>query len=225
MPPKKKSISKVNTTEKKKKSGEVLDDRKDLWEKYKRNDVEVAVLKERLALRAEAVRRAQSTSADLWSRVRELEQKVMQGQHDKRDITTELNRQNMRAQMEIEIKVHKLETEVRDLSQQLAECREQLGAERDAQKRMAEEKDATIAHLQERLDRMDSDYERILHDCLDSLLALLSGERQKWQGESTCTHQELKSVLSEFNLNPLGASWDPVLGVRGWPALQCKWSG
>lgn len=133
-----------------------------------------------------------------------------------------------------------------------AECREQLGAERDAQKRMAEEKDATIAHLQEKLDRMGSDYERILHvrmsfiiiscpqtprspksqsaplvfqDCLDSLLALLAGERQKWQGESTCSHQELKSVLSEFNLNPLGASGDPVLDVRGWPALQCKWSG
>ncbi|XP_048837192.1 coiled-coil domain-containing protein 153 [Brienomyrus brachyistius] len=224
MPPKKKSIAKVNKTEKKEKSGEVLDDRKDLLEKYRRNDVEVAVLKEHLALRAEAARRAQSTSADLRSRVRELEQKVMQGQRDKRDITTELNRQNMRAQREMEIQVHRLETEARDLSQRLAECREQLGAERDAQKRMTAEKDATIAYLQARLDRMDSDYERILNDCLDSLLTLLAGERQKWQGESTFTHQELKSVLSEVNLNPLGTSWNPVLEVKGWPALQCKWS-
>lgn len=44
-----------------------------------------------------------------------------------------------------------------------AQCQEELRAERNAHEQLQQEKDTTIADLQNKLDNMETDYEKILH--------------------------------------------------------------
>ena len=45
----------------------------------------------------------------------------------------------------------------------IALCQEELGKEKGEREQMEQEKDATIAELQHKLDNMETDYEKILH--------------------------------------------------------------
>ena len=45
----------------------------------------------------------------------------------------------------------------------IALCQEELSKEKREREQMEQEKDATIAELQHKLDNMETDYEKILH--------------------------------------------------------------
>ncbi|XP_053277971.1 coiled-coil domain-containing protein 153 isoform X2 [Pleuronectes platessa] len=82
-------------------------------------------------------------------------------------------------------------------------CQEELRKEKREREQMEQEKDATIAQLQHKLDNMETDYEKILHDTLDSLTSQLSAARQRQEDTGTTFHQNYQGLLSEFGLNAL----------------------
>ncbi|XP_041090720.1 coiled-coil domain-containing protein 153 isoform X1 [Polyodon spathula] len=95
MPPKKKGKAKGKKGKKKKTS-----DDNGLQEKYKRSTLDVAVLKQHLALRRDVVRQAQACSHNLKSRLAVLEQELDEEREDKKDINADLTRQYKTMQME-----------------------------------------------------------------------------------------------------------------------------
>ncbi|KAK1153460.1 coiled-coil domain-containing protein 153 [Acipenser oxyrinchus oxyrinchus] len=196
MPPKKRGKGKKG---KKKKTS----DGNELQEKYKRSTLDVAVLKEHLALRRDVARQAQAGIHSLKSRLAVLEQELDEEREDKKDINADLTRQYKSMQMETGVRVHQLEIEVSRLRQQLALCQHDLQGEREERQRTVQEKDATIAELQGKIDNMETDYERILHDTLDSLLSRLAESKLRWVDESTALHFNNKERLADFGLNPL----------------------
>ncbi|KAK6469220.1 coiled-coil domain-containing protein 153-like [Huso huso] len=198
MPPKKRGKAKGKKGKRKKTS-----DGNELQEKYKRSTLDVAVLKEHLALRRDVARQAQACSHSLKSRLAVLEQELDEEREDKKDINADLTRQYKSMQMETGVRVHQLEIEVSRLRQQLTLCQQDLQGEREERQRTVQEKDATIAELQGKIDNMETDYERILHDTLDSLLSRLAESKLRWVDESTALHFNNKERLVDFGLNPL----------------------
>ncbi|KAK6467933.1 coiled-coil domain-containing protein 153-like [Huso huso] len=198
MPPKKRGKAKGKKGKRKKTS-----DGNELQEKYKRSTLDVAVLKEHLALRRDVARQAQACSHSLKSRLAVLEKELDEEREDKKDINADLTRQYKSMQMETGVRVHQLEIEVSRLRQQLALCQQDLQGEREERQRTVQEKDATIAELQGKIDNMETDYERILHDTLDSLLSHLAESKLRWVDESTALHFNNKERLADFGLNPL----------------------
>ncbi|XP_062329138.1 coiled-coil domain-containing protein 153 isoform X1 [Osmerus eperlanus] len=114
-----------------------------------------------------------------------------------------VSRQYDSIQTGLTARVKRLEEEVISLRQQLAQCKEELRTERAQGDLLQQEKDATISELQTRLDSMETDYEKILHDSLDSLASQLCAARQGWEDQSFSLHQEYKVMLSDFGLNSL----------------------
>ncbi|XP_048015857.1 coiled-coil domain-containing protein 153 isoform X2 [Megalobrama amblycephala] len=200
MPPKKKGKGN-GKKEKPKKSTPEKDD--GLSEKYQRSVLDVAVLKEHLALRSSVARQATAVRDDLKSQIRDLEQVLSQERSDMKDIAADLNRQYKSMETDLQTKVNRLEVSVDLLETQLTECQVKLKSERERREKTEAEKDAIISDLQSKLDRMESECEKILHGCLDSLLSHLAETRLQWEEQSTVVHQEVKDMLSDFGINPL----------------------
>ncbi|GAA6233141.1 coiled-coil domain-containing protein 153 isoform X2 [Lates japonicus] len=195
MPPKKKT---KKTTKKKPEKSD-----NDLEEKYRRSILDIAILQDHIALQCESVIKVQSDRVDLRRRMRDMEQKLQHERQDHRDVNSDLSRQYKTMQTELTSKVKRLEKEVSQLKEELAMCQEDLGKEKRERVQMEREKDATIDDLQHKLDNMETDYEKVLHDTLDSLTSQLSVARQRWEDKSTTLHQNYKGLLSEFGLNAL----------------------
>ncbi|XP_070987930.1 dynein regulatory complex protein 12 [Oncorhynchus clarkii lewisi] len=202
MPPKKKkgksNINKSKTKNKKANEGGI-----ELEEKYRRSALDVTVLRDHLALRGDVAQQAQSISHDLRSRMRDMEQELHHERLDRKDVNADLTRQHKTMQTDMTVKVKRLGGEAILLREQLAQCQEELRAERKAHEQLQQEKDTTIADLQNKLDDMETNYEKILHDTLDSLTSQLAEARLRWEQESTVVHQEYKELLSDFGLNSL----------------------
>ncbi|XP_071353173.1 dynein regulatory complex protein 12 isoform X2 [Trachinotus anak] len=175
----------------------------DLETKYRRSVLDVAVLQDRIALQCESVIKVQSDRIDLRTRMRDMEQKLQQERQDHRDINSALSCQYKTMQTELTNKVKRLEKEVNQLNGELALCQEELRKEKREREKMEQDKDATIADLLHKLDNMETQYENVLHDTLDSLSSQLSVARQRWEDKSTALHQNYKGLLSEFGLNAL----------------------
>ncbi|XP_069546456.1 dynein regulatory complex protein 12 [Brachyistius frenatus] len=176
----------------------------DLEDKYRRRHfLDTEILQDHAALQCESLRDVQSHRTDLRRRVRDLEQKLQQERQDHRDINSDLSRQYNTMQTELTNKVKRLEKEVSQLKEELVLCQEELRSEKRESERVEQEKDAVIADLQHKLDNMEMDYEKVLHDTLDSLTTQLSVARQGWEDKSTALHQNYKELLSEFGLNAL----------------------
>ncbi|XP_044059295.1 coiled-coil domain-containing protein 153 [Siniperca chuatsi] len=195
MPPKKKT--KKSTKKNPEKS------ENDLEVKYKRSILDIAILQDHIALQCESVIKVQSDRTDLRRRMRDMEQKLQRERQDHRDINSDLSRQYKTMQQEVTNKVKRLEKEVSQLSEELVLCQEELRKEKREHEQVEQEKDATIADLQHKLDNMETDYKKILHETLDSLTSQLSVTRQGWENKSTTLHQNYKELLSEFGLNAL----------------------
>ncbi|XP_070762676.1 dynein regulatory complex protein 12 [Enoplosus armatus] len=195
MPPKKKT---KKTTKKNPEKSE-----NDLEVKYKRSILDIAVLQDHIALQCESVIRVQSDRADLRRRMRDMEQKLQHERQDHRDVNADLSRQYKTMQHEVTNKLKRLEKEVSQLTGELVLCQEELRKEKREREQVEQEKDATIADLQHKLDNMETDYEKILHETLDSLTSQLSVTRQGWEDKSTSLHQNYKELLSEFGLKAL----------------------
>ncbi|XP_029922537.1 dynein regulatory complex protein 12 [Myripristis murdjan] len=199
MPPKKVGKTKIkNTTREKTEKSE-----NDLEAKYRRSILDIAVLQDHLALRCDSLVKARSDSIDLRGRMRAMELKLQHERQDNRDVNSVLSRQYMTMQAELTSKVKRLEEEVSRLREQLGLCQEELRTEKRQREVVEREKDATIADLRHKLDGMETDCERILHDTLDSLTSQLSVARQGWEDKSTDIHQKYKDLLSGFGLNAL----------------------
>ncbi|XP_042269681.1 coiled-coil domain-containing protein 153 isoform X2 [Thunnus maccoyii] len=195
MPPKKKT--KKTTKKNTEKSKNELD------AKYRRSILDIAILQDHIALQRESVIKAHSDRTDLRRRMRDTEQKLQHERQDHRDINCDLSRQYKTMQAELTSKVERLEKEVSKLKEELALCQEELRKERRQREQLEKEKDATVDDLQHKLDNMDADYEKILHDTLDSLTSQLSAARQGWEDKSVTLHQNYKELLAEFGLNAL----------------------
>ncbi|XP_076002057.1 dynein regulatory complex protein 12 [Genypterus blacodes] len=199
MPPKKKT---KNTTKKKaEKKPEKSEN--DLEATQRQSVLDIAILQDLLAIQSDSVRRAQTDSTDLRRRMRDGEQRLLQERRDHRDVNSDLSRQYKTMQAELTHKATRLEEEVSRLTGELAQCQKELRAEKRQREQVEREKDAAIAELQYKLDNMESDYEKILHDTLDNLTTQLSVARQGWEDKSTASHQEYKELLADFGLNPL----------------------
>ncbi|XP_077064623.1 dynein regulatory complex protein 12 [Siphateles boraxobius] len=200
MPPKKKGKGNSKKEKSKKSTSEKEDG---LSEKYRRSALDVAVLKEHLALRSSVARQATAVRDDLRCQIRDQEQVLSQERSDMKDITADLNRQYRSMETDLQTKVNRLEVSVDLLETQLAECQVKLKSERERREKTEAEKDAIISDLQSKLDRMESECEKILHGCMDSLLSHLAETRLQWEEQSTVLHQEVKDMLIDFGINPL----------------------
>ncbi|XP_062241718.1 coiled-coil domain-containing protein 153 [Platichthys flesus] len=175
----------------------------DLEAKYRRSVLDVAILQDHIAVQCESVRTVQSDRIDLRRRARDMEQKLQHERQDHRDVNSNISRQYKTMQTELTNKVKELETEVSQLNEELALCQEELREEKREREQMEQEKDATIAELQHKLDNMETAYEKILHDTLDSLTSQLSEARQRREDTGITLHQNYQGLLSEFGLNAL----------------------
>ncbi|XP_071376636.1 dynein regulatory complex protein 12 [Centroberyx affinis] len=199
MPPKKGGKRKIKNTMKK------LPEKSenDLEAKYKRSILDIAVLQDHLALRYDSAMKAQSDSTDLKRRMRDMEQRLQHERQGHRDFNSDFSRQFQTMQAELTTKVKRLEEQVSTLREQLVLCQEELRTEKREREQVEQDKDAAIADLQHKLDNMETDYEKILHDTLDGLTSQLSEARQRWEDKSTAIHQEYKELLADFGLNAL----------------------
>ncbi|XP_041797370.1 coiled-coil domain-containing protein 153 [Chelmon rostratus] len=195
MPPKKKT---KKTTKKNPEKSE-----NDLEAKYRRSVLDIAILQDHIAFQRESVINVQSDRAALRRHMRDVEQKLQHERQDHRDINSDLSRQYKTMQMELTNRVKRLEKEVSQLKEELVLCQEELGREKRQREQVEQEKDVTIADLQHKLDNMETNYEKILHETLDGLTSQLCVARQRWQDKSTTLHQNYKELLSEFGLNTL----------------------
>uniref|UniRef100_A0A671LXT0 Dynein regulatory complex protein 12 n=1 Tax=Sinocyclocheilus anshuiensis TaxID=1608454 RepID=A0A671LXT0_9TELE len=193
MPPKKKGKGN-SKKEKSKKSTPEKDD--GLAEKYQRSALDVAVLKEHVALRTSIACQASAVRDYLKNQMRDLEQVLSQERSDMKDITADLNRQYKSMETDLQTKANRLEVSVDLLEMQLAECQVKLNSEREQREKTEAEKDAIISDLQSKLDSME-------RGCLDSLLSRLAETQLQWEEQSTVLHQEVKDTLSDFGINPL----------------------
>ncbi|TDH14947.1 hypothetical protein EPR50_G00026060 [Perca flavescens] len=195
MPPKKKTkkITKKNPEK----------SENDLEAKYRRSILDVAILQDHIALQCESAIKVQSDKIDLRRRLRDMEQKLQHERQDHRDVNSDLSRQYKTMQTELTNKAKRMEKEVSQLKEDLVLCQEELRKEKREHEQMQQEKDAIIADLQHKLDNMETDYEKILHETLDSLTSQLSVARRGWEDKSTTLHQNYKELLSDFGLNAL----------------------
>ncbi|XP_028274568.1 dynein regulatory complex protein 12 [Parambassis ranga] len=175
----------------------------DLEQQYRRSVLDVAILRDHIALQCESVRKVQSDRSDLRRQVRDMEQKLQHERQDHRDISSDLSRQYKTMQTELSSKVKRLEKEVSQLTEELGLCQEELKKEKKAHQHMELKKDYIIADLQYKLDSMETGYEKVLHDTLDSLSTKLAAAQQGWEDMNTTLHQNYKELLSEFGLNAL----------------------
>uniref|UniRef100_A0A8D3AZ10 Dynein regulatory complex protein 12 n=1 Tax=Scophthalmus maximus TaxID=52904 RepID=A0A8D3AZ10_SCOMX len=173
----------------------------DLEAKYRRSVLDIAVLQDHIAVQCESVRTVQSDRVDLRRRMRDMEQTLQHERQDHRDVNSDFSRQYKTMQIELTNKVKRLEKEVSRLNEELALCQEELRKERREREQMEQEKDTAMNDLQHKMDNMETDYEKILHDTLDSLTSQLPVTRQRREDESTTLHQHHKALLSEFGLN------------------------
>ncbi|XP_070684878.1 dynein regulatory complex protein 12 [Pempheris klunzingeri] len=165
--------------------------------------LDIAILEDHIALQGESVMKVQADRTDLRRRMRDVEQKLQHERQNRRDVNSDLSRQYKTMQTELTNKVKRLEKEVSQLKEELGLCQEELRKEKREREQVEQKRDATVAELQHKLDNMETDYEKILHETLDSLTSQLSATRQGWEDKSATLHQNYKELLSEFGLNAL----------------------
>ncbi|NXH71096.1 CC153 protein, partial [Hydrobates tethys] len=148
---------------------------------------------------------AQQAKADnevLKRRLWDLEQVLEQAREDKRDIHEEMTWQYQELQKQTAAHGQRLEAKVKSLQDQLTtRLRESQQTQETATQALAE-RDRTIAKLQGRLNAMEREYEKILHD-LDLVLAKVAEASQHWEEVGKTITMEHKKHLQEFSLNPL----------------------
>ncbi|XP_029964585.1 dynein regulatory complex protein 12 [Salarias fasciatus] len=178
-------------------------DGNDLEEKYRRSVLDVAVLQDYIVFQCESARKVQSDRSDLRRRVRDMEQRLQHERQDLRDISSDLSRQYKSMKADLTGKVRTLEEEAIQLREKLASCQEELRKEKKERERVEQEKEAIITDLQHKLDSMESDCEKVLHETLDSLTSRLAAARRGREDASGALHRNYTELLSEFGLNAL----------------------
>uniref|UniRef100_A0A8C3CFF9 Dynein regulatory complex protein 12 n=1 Tax=Cairina moschata TaxID=8855 RepID=A0A8C3CFF9_CAIMO len=146
---------------------------------------------------------ARADSEGLRRRLRELERALEQAQDDKRDMHQEMSRQHQELQRQAAAHSQRLEAKVKSLQEELARSLRESQESHEAATKALAERDGTIARLQGTMRAMESEYEQILHDSLDLVLAKLAEAGRHWEEQGTAGALQHKQRLQEFGLNPL----------------------
>ncbi|XP_077161969.1 dynein regulatory complex protein 12 isoform X2 [Paroedura picta] len=171
-------------------------------ESYRKKTLEVETLKQHLVLQRDVTRHAMADSEGLKQRLAELEKELGEARGDKQDIYEEMIREFQQLQRRTDRRIQRLEAETQSLQEQLAVCQEDVRQSRAEKEKMQEEKEEAIAKAQRKIDEMETEYEKILHGCLDLVLSKLEAAKLGWEEEATTLHLEYKDRLKEFGLNP-----------------------
>ncbi|XP_069080939.1 dynein regulatory complex protein 12 [Pleurodeles waltl] len=198
MPPKKKKGKGKKKGKAKKSDGPDA-----IEEKYRRSTLEVEVLQDHLALRRDVARQAQAQSGVLKLKLQELERELEGERHDKKAIYTEMIRQYKELQLESEARIQQLETRANLLEEQLGTCQSEVQELHAENNRILAEKNEAIEALEHKINSMETEYEKILHDSLDGLLSKLAVAKMQWTEQATSIHMACKQTLQECGLNPL----------------------
>ncbi|KAM5132417.1 dynein regulatory complex protein 12 [Mantella aurantiaca] len=197
MPPKLKGkLQNKKKMKKQKESGLIGDN-------YKKATIEVHVLQDHLALQRQVMRQAQHHKQEMRGKVHELLDDLQEERDTKQAIYSEMTRQHHDLEHQSSSRIQALEEEVAKLKLQLSISQEALQTLKEESENMAQEKEAEITALKGEVENMETEYETILHSCLDQLLQKLSVAQQKWTSESLSIHHQYKHMLQECGLNPL----------------------
>ncbi|XP_060579917.1 coiled-coil domain-containing protein 153-like isoform X2 [Ruditapes philippinarum] len=199
MPAKKKGKKKGKGGKKKKKDDATLE----LEDKYQRTVNEIEALKDHLAIRKELSRKAHGNEDEMKNRMKETEKVLEEHKSDQKAINADMTRQYKTMQTEMGLRIHKLETDLLRTRQQLATTEADLKKTKEEKERITKEKDEEIDSLNMKIVGMEKDYERILDETLDSLIAKIDAAKDKWEEKATLVQVNNKHVLVEFGLNPL----------------------
>ncbi|XP_006895702.1 PREDICTED: coiled-coil domain-containing protein 153 [Elephantulus edwardii] len=82
-------------------------------------------------------------------------------------------------------------------------CQREAKAAQGAAQQALDERDRTLAQLRAHVADMEAEYEEILHDSLDRLLAKLRAIKPQWDKAALRLHARHKEQLRQFGLNPL----------------------
>ncbi|KAM4702958.1 dynein regulatory complex protein 12 [Rhinophrynus dorsalis] len=197
MPPKQKGKSQ------KKKGKKQKDGTGSVEEQYRRAALEVDILQEHLALRRQVTRRTQEHRHKLKMKLEELQGDLEGEKEDKQAIYSEMARQYRTLEEQSSVCIQALEKEVVELRLQLAKSQQALQDLREESERTKVEKEAKITQLRGEVESMESEYEALLHSCLDQLLSKLSVAELQWKGQALSIHQQHKQMLQDCGLNPL----------------------
>uniref|UniRef100_A0A8C5N363 Dynein regulatory complex protein 12 n=1 Tax=Leptobrachium leishanense TaxID=445787 RepID=A0A8C5N363_9ANUR len=199
MPPKLKG----KIQKKKKKGKNQKDGSGSIEEKYCRATLEVDVLQDHLALHSQVTRRAQDLKEDLEVKFQELE-KDLEGERDeKQAIYTEMTRRHRTLEQESTQHIQSLETEVAQLKIELAMSQNELLRFQEESALKAADKEVEIAELRAEVEKIEKEYETLLHSCLDQLLSKLNVAELQWTNQAISIHQQHKQLLHDCGLNPL----------------------
>lgn len=199
MPAKKKGKKKGKGGKKKKKDDATLE----LEDKYQRTVNEIEALKDHLAIRKELSRKAHGNEDEMRHRMKETEKTLEEHKSDQKAINADMTRQYKTMQTEMGLRIHKLETDLLRTRQQLAATETELKKTKEEKERITKEKDDEIENLNIKIVGMEKDYERILDETLDSLIAKIDAAKDKWEEKATLVQVNNKHLLMEFGLNPL----------------------
>ncbi|XP_063167338.1 coiled-coil domain-containing protein 153 [Candoia aspera] len=173
-------------------------------EKHQKATLEAAdALKQHLVLQRDMAKQAASDREGLRQRLTKLETELEGAQKDKKDIYEEMIRQYQQFQRQTDTRIQRLEAEKQNLQEQLAACQKNLQRSEEDRAKILEEKDKAVAAMQQKVEKMETEYERILHESLDQVLSKLQSAKLGWETEATLLHTEYKNLLKEFGLNPL----------------------
>ncbi|EDQ87677.1 uncharacterized protein MONBRDRAFT_27099 [Monosiga brevicollis MX1] len=172
-------------------------------EQLKRSAHEVALMRLQLSEKQEEARRHQSKAEELRHEVHTSRAQLMTSQNATEDITTDLTRQYKLMQTQLMSKITALQDKEKLLTDQLgAEATQQALDDVKAQaSRAIREKDDKIAQLTQRIESMETAYENVLNEALDSMASRVEEARDKWEVDSYVVQQRNKDVLMEFGLS------------------------
>ncbi|XP_058050830.1 coiled-coil domain-containing protein 153 isoform X2 [Ahaetulla prasina] len=172
-------------------------------ERHKKASPEAVALKQHLVLQRDLAKQAMIDREGFRRRLTELERDLEEAQKDKKDMYEEMIRQHQQFQRQTDSQIQRLEAEKKNLQGQLAACQKTLQRSEEDRANISEEKDKAVALMQQKVEEMEKECERILHDSLDQVLSKLQATNLGWETEATLIHTEYKNTLKDFGLNPL----------------------
>ncbi|XP_075695021.1 dynein regulatory complex protein 12 isoform X2 [Rhinoderma darwinii] len=172
-------------------------------EQFRKATLEVDVLQDHLALQRQVTRQAQLCKYDLHGKLQELHEDIQEERDEKQAIYSEMTRQHQDLEQQSSAHIQDLEEEVSELKVQLNVSQKAFQLLSEESQCIAMEKEAEIEELKKQVERMETDYEHIIHCSLDRILSTLTLAGQRWAKESLSIHQQHKVMLQDCGLNPL----------------------
>ncbi|XP_058050828.1 coiled-coil domain-containing protein 153 isoform X1 [Ahaetulla prasina] len=132
-------------------------------ERHKKASPEAVALKQHLVLQRDLAKQAMIDREGFRRRLTELERDLEEAQKDKKDMYEEMIRQHQQFQRQTDSQIQRLEAEKKNLQGQLAACQKTLQRSEEDRANISEEKDKAVALMQQKVEEMEKECERILH--------------------------------------------------------------